>query len=230
MLAGGIPAYASVSHEHFTHNRGVAQLVMHPNWCQIAGHYVREYWMPWSTKRLPPRNEADTRLWFDSGHLAALGLAPAFSSMLGSAVKMVRIRRSRIDLAYSKAVAAAGEGKNNGPCSPGCTWCHCPIDAATRCIPPGDAWVRMTPFQRYLWEVDEVECKWTAFRRQFPTIKTLEIDWEEQLRPSHIEALVRCASPFPNCYTQLATLSSSASNPETWPQTRSESLSLCLVE
>lgn len=165
----------------------VAQLPLHKNWCEIGSHYLAEYWAPWVTAEtqdmssvLRPLHTSmagsrrGRRVWLDTGHLSAMALMPALETFHDGAARFIRLRRSRIHLAYSKALAVG-----SGPCSSRCTWCHCPLDGATRCIPPGRSWQQLSSFQQYLWEIDELECQWEAFRRSRPDAKVLELNWAE---------------------------------------------------
>lgn len=143
--------------------------------------------------------------WFDSGHLASLAIVPAFLSFLGrEKVKLVRLRRNRLDLAWSKAhsrstapagtgVEGAGSGSTvaGGPCSSACVWCLCPLDAATLCLPPGSVWGRLSYFQQFLWEADELECQWQSIIASNPKLQTLEVRLNQCTRPRR-RRLISC--------------------------------------
>eukprot|EP00039_Didymoeca_costata_P005760 m.84360 g.84360 ORF g.84360 m.84360 type:complete len:410 (-) comp12962_c0_seq2:829-2058(-) len=191
-------------HEHFPSNLAVTQLPIHPNYCSIAKLYIR---LKWVSGILQSTNMSSKSTFFDSGHLVSLSLFPAFHSYFGSRrqVKFVRLRRNRIDLAWSKAVSSTSKTSNQklgasrafrtagGPCSEKCTWCLCPLDAATMCLPPGKLWSQLTFFQQFLWEIDELECQWQKFllaRAELDLpVDYLDVDWDTEITTKHIASI-----------------------------------------
>ena len=126
---------------------------------------------------------------------------PAFVDGIGKAkVSLVRLRRNRVDLAYSKAVSTAkgiagasddsGPGDHTvGPCSVECHWCLCPLDASTHCVPLGRNWAAFTAFQRFLWEIDELECRWMALLKARPGLAHIAVDWDQRLTAASVERI-----------------------------------------
>ena len=131
---------------------------------------------------------------------------PAFVDGIGRGkVSLIRLRRNRIDLAYSKAVSTAkgmsigGASDDNGPrddhtvgpCSAACQWCLCPLDASTHCIPLGRIWGEFTAFQRFLWEIDELECRWMALLNARPGLSYITVDWDQRLTAASVQRIAR---------------------------------------
>ena len=56
--------------------------------------------------------------------------------------------------------------------------------AQAHLLPPppplsGDVWHKLTFFQQFLWEVDELECQWSSLVASRPTLKHTAIDWDK---------------------------------------------------
>eukprot|EP00041_Stephanoeca_diplocostata_P030419 m.919899 g.919899 ORF g.919899 m.919899 type:complete len:439 (+) comp23754_c0_seq19:102-1418(+) len=186
-----------ITFEGFPYNLAIRQLPMHPNTCAISMFYMNTYWWDGFMKDVM-RKSPWVSTWFDTGHLASM-VAGTLASVFGpDRVSFLRVRRNRLDLAYSKYVSVSHRGLTDqeddytlGPCSTACEWCLCPLDAATVCLPPGDVWAELTPFQKFLWEIDEVECVWRALQQEHPNIDVLEIDWDQHLTA---DAMARIAA------------------------------------
>ena len=62
------------------------------------------------------------------------------------------------------ALKLAIKRKKDGPCGTRCVYCVCPDDQRT-CLPVApNLWVKFSVFMKFLWMVDEVECRWHAFQ------------------------------------------------------------------
>jgi hypothetical protein len=186
-----------VKFENFASSLGVRQIQMHRNHCELGLYYLRTLWWPRLSDQLKQRQTMPQTV-FDSGHLFSL-LTQAFVDSLGKEnIGIVRLRRNRIDLAYSKAVSTAKQGLYKqedervlSPCSAACVWCLCPLDAETTCVPLGNEWALFTPFQRFLWEVDELECQWQMLLKHHPGLSYVEVDWQDKLSPSNLQTIAR---------------------------------------
>lgn len=162
---------------------------------------MREYWWPRIKPRLRLHSAAGAlpplRAWFDSGHLPSLSLAAPLHTFLGQhRTQFIRLRRKRLDVAWSKTVSASDIGEHatpgasvGGPCSAACVWCLCPLDAATICQPAAKQWHRLTVFQQFLWEVDEVECQWQSLLASRPELQYIDIDWEDEVTAQHLRSI-----------------------------------------
>lgn len=126
-----------ITFEGFPYNLAIRQLPMHPNTCAISMFYMNTYWWDGFMKDVFHKAPWITT-WFDTGHLASM-VAGTLASVFGrERVAFLRIRRNRLDLAYSKFVSVSHRGLTSteddytlGPCSTACEWCLCPLDAAT---------------------------------------------------------------------------------------------------
>lgn len=112
-----------------------------------------------------------------TGHLpSAWGLAPQLVSLLGERVKFVRLRRDRIMTAASlMALGPANEdpwGFNPQ------RWFPTPRAKWTRLRITQSAWAELNRFQRWLWYVDDMECRWQALRRMLRPKKVHETSLE----------------------------------------------------
>lgn len=183
------PASVLPEFERFPQNLAVQQVGIHSNFCPIGRLYLQSIWWRQKevTKVLSPAG-GGVRTWFDSGHLASFLLSQLVDVLGPRRLGLVRLRRKRLDIAYSKLISVRSEGLAEveddvgvGPCAQACVWCLCPFDAATVCLPPGAAWSRMTPFMRFLWEVDELECIWKTVLEQTPSLKTIEVNWSDKI-------------------------------------------------
>lgn len=107
-----------------------------------------------------------------TGHVpAAFGLIPALIRMLpAGSVRVLRLRRERLACAASLMALGPEEEDPWGGTTAGLTaapndrrrWFPTPNDGVTRLPAPG--WMRMNRFQRWLWYVDDIECRWQALR------------------------------------------------------------------
>jgi len=80
-------------------------------------------------------------------------------------------KRSGILLSHARTASclpcavAAIKRKKDGPCGSRCVYCACPEDQRV-CLPvKAPLWRKFTVYMRFLWMVDEVECRWNAFLR-----------------------------------------------------------------
>lgn len=124
-----------------------------------ARAFVRRYLLP-SVAELATR--AGKQCFVDFGHHVVFGhFLTALKAELGPRMTTVRLRRGRLDTATSYAV----KRKKDGPCGSRCVYCVCPGDQKV-CLPVKEAlWRRLTVYMKFLWMVDEVECRWHAYRQ-----------------------------------------------------------------
>jgi len=124
---------------------------------RAARAYVRRYFLP-SITELASRE--GKKCFVDFGHFVTFGhFLTALKVELGPRMTVVRLRRSRIDTAMSYTI----KRKKDGPCGSRCVYCMCP-DEQRVCLPVKEAlWRRLTVYMKFLWMVDEVECRWHAY-------------------------------------------------------------------
>lgn len=126
-----------------------------------------------------------------TGHLPmAFGLGPALVRNLPpGTVRVLRLRRERISTAVSLMAlgpesqdpwGATTERDSNGRLVQADTinrrWFPKPTDAMTRLHVDKDVWKNLNRFQRWLWYVDDVECRWQAFRQSLGS----KFSWMEE--------------------------------------------------
>jgi hypothetical protein len=155
---------------------------------------VRRYLLP-SLASLASR--AGKRCFVDLGHHVVFGhLLTALKVELGPRMTTVRLRRGRIDTAMSYAT----KRKKDGPCGSRCVYCVCPDDQRV-CLPMKEAlWRRLTVYMKFLWMVDEVECRWHAYHQDLKFLATnasapgkaasdeIEVSWTTDLE-THLKRL-----------------------------------------
>lgn len=207
--------------ERFPQNLAVQQIGLHMNYCSLGRLYLKSIWWPKKdVSNVLGAKSSQIRTWFDSGHLASFLLGQLVDVLGPHRLGFVRLRRNRIDLAYSKMVSVRAEGLQEieddfgfGPCAQSCVWCFCPLDAATVCLPPGSVWSKMTPFMRFLWEVDELECLWRLVLQNAPSLRTLEVNWSDKISATHLEAIANFLGiPFATSANRDESTNTSARN------------------
>jgi hypothetical protein len=168
-----LPPGFGVSHEVEADMPLLVTVPWNITYCKDALKYTVERKVPKIINLMLARKQ---HTWIEAGHQTLLGVIPALSQVLGKRARFVRVRRNRIDVAYSYAQ------KGQGPCSPTCKFCLCPLDPLARCPVDGLIWRSLSVFQQYLWFVDELECQWQAFLASAPadTIFT-EINWDKAI-------------------------------------------------
>eukprot|EP00730_Choanoeca_flexa_P009692 TRINITY_DN1289_c0_g1_i1.p1 TRINITY_DN1289_c0_g1~~TRINITY_DN1289_c0_g1_i1.p1 ORF type:complete len:378 (+),score=22.38 TRINITY_DN1289_c0_g1_i1:234-1367(+) len=179
-----------VLHEQEPDLQGVMHLTFQPDFCTRALDYVINRKVPHLLRTLERKNG---RVLYQSGHTVNSGLLPALLAYLGPHVKLVRLRRDRIDTAWSWSK------KPTGPCNR-CWNCACPFDLNTRCPIDGQHWDQMTRFEQYLWTIDEVECLWQSIRHQFPDVPVYQLDWYGKVNVVHMAALAKFLLPSAHFY------------------------------
>lgn len=127
--------------------------------------------------RLLEHHQHSTHLVY-TGHIpTAFGLFPILLDLLpAGSVRLLRLRRDRLATALSLMALGpetedpwSGDSHNHDTSSekagPFCNrrWFPTPWDAHVR-LNPGQ-WGSMNRFQRWLWYVDDVECRWHALKR-----------------------------------------------------------------
>ena len=159
-----------VLHEQEVDRHFVSSLPLREDFCDAALEYVVKRKIPKLLSRMTKQTTV-----FQAGHQVIMGLLPALLHYLGPAVQLVRLRRNRVDTAYSF------DHKNVGPCDGHCVFCPCPLDFNTRCPIDGEHWGQLSVHEQYLWAVDEVECVWQSIQRQFPAVPSFELDWDQHI-------------------------------------------------
>lgn len=135
-----------------------------------VARYVKHHKLPFYHMLL--RRHAATRLVY-TGHVpTAFGTIPAIvNAMPVGSVRVIRIRRDRLQTAASLMALGPEEQDSwmGGPVTDRTNrrWFPTPWDAHTRLKVRMDVWERLNRFQRYLWYVDDVECRWQAFLNEF---------------------------------------------------------------
>ena len=178
-----------ITHETEADKEAVKKIPWSRDYCQKARDYVVDQKIPHLEKILEGIEQRDRTgdnqpgTFFGSGHQIALGMIPALIDVLGDSAKFVRLRRNKMDVAYSYAQ------KNGGPCTHRCIFCLCPLDAAARMPIPGGLWEELSIYQRYLWFVDELEGQWQAVLRRSPGINYIEMDWDKKIEPEEFARL-----------------------------------------
>ena len=162
----------SVQHETDPDKGRLVRIPWTTNYCSDGMAYVAERKVNKIVHVLRARKQ---HTWIESGHQNMLGELPGLAQMLGKQVRFVRMRRNRLDVAYSYAQ------KGEGPCSPACIYCLCPLDAIARCPVDGQTWGMLTLFQQYLWFVDELECQWQALVHNEPGIVRTDLNWDKSI-------------------------------------------------
>jgi hypothetical protein len=122
-----------------------------------ARAFVRRYFLPSIIERTLAARKT---CFVDIGHHTLFGhFMSALKLELGPRMKAVRLRRARLDTANSYTM----KRKKDGPCGTRCFYCLCPDEQRSCLHVKADLWRRLTVFMRFLWMVDEVECRWHAF-------------------------------------------------------------------
>ncbi len=155
--------------------RGLASMRDEAAFNASADAYVRGakavYW-----NHLLERHNA-TRLVY-TGHLAGVfGLAPSIWRAHRGRVRFVRLRRGRIATALS-LMALGPEDEDPWSVRPR-RWFPTPAAPFARLRVEPAAWERFNRFQRWLWFVDDVECRWQALRREVDADALWEVSLEE---------------------------------------------------
>jgi len=125
---------------------------------RAARAFVRRFYLP---SLIGTTLAAGKSCFADFGHHTLFGhLLPALKRELKERMAVVRLRRARLDTAMSYAV----KRKKDGPCGSRCVYCPCPEEQRS-CLPvPVQLWRKFTVFMKFLWMIDEVECRWHYFQ------------------------------------------------------------------
>lgn len=161
-----------------------------------AARHVRRQLIPALAARLTAAGDvAHTAVY--TGHVPlAYGLGPALADALGTRLRVVRLRRERLATALSlmalgppeedawtsdvavPAVAAGLAGGGAGTSSRGLRWFPVPSAPFVALRVEAPVWSRLNRFQRYLWYVDDIECRWQRLRSRLTEAQTLELQLE----------------------------------------------------
>eukprot|EP01147_Barroeca_monosierra_P002813 gene2813-5656_t len=178
---GRVPKGFIVVHENEPDKAFLKHLAFSNEYCNEALEYVYNQKLPFMLRALDKQN---AHTYFAAGHQIILGILPALADILGHRAKFVRLRRSRLDTAYSFFQ------KRVGPCHKLCIYCICPLDPIARCpITSSVLWNQLNTFQQYLWAVDEVECQWQSLMNARPEIEYMELNWKDSLPTSAMQQL-----------------------------------------
>jgi hypothetical protein len=138
---------------------------------ESARKFLKETKIPYY-KRVLARHGA--RLLVYTGHLPMVfGLGPLLVEELAPArVRILRLRRDRISSALSLMALGPEEedpwspltGENDSPAGLNRRWFPVPSSIVTRLRVAPVNFLAMNRFQRWLWYVDDVECRWQALR------------------------------------------------------------------
>jgi hypothetical protein len=168
-----LPPGFGVSHEVEADKPYLVTVPWNRTYCEDGLKYTAERKVPRIVNLMRARKQ---HTWIEAGHQTLLGIIPALSQVLGKRARFVRMRRNRIDVAYSFAQ------KGQGPCSPTCKFCLCPLDPLVRCPVDGLIWRSMSVFQQFLWFVDELECQWQSFLSSSPDeVVVTELNWDKAI-------------------------------------------------
>lgn len=163
-----------IVHRHY---RPLASLPDEAHFNVSADYYIRHTKIPFYESLLRQQNA--TRLVY-TGHVpTAFGLAPSLIRNLPKGcVRFLRIRRDRIATAVSLMALGPEQQdpwgstsndtnsltKADQVASVDTRWFPRPSDALVRLQVPVRTWASLNRFQRWLWYVDDVECRWQALR------------------------------------------------------------------
>lgn len=185
-MFGDIKSFSEIfiTHEMEADKQKVKTISWYGDYCATALDYVINEKLPKMTSVLDATKK---NIYFQSGHQVILGLVPALIQILGDSAKFIRLRRNKLDVAYSYAQKAGG------PCTARCIFCLCPLDSATKLAVTGDIWEQFSVYQKYLWFVDEVEAQWQSLLLEYPDINRVELDWNKTLTPEHFTTIAHFA-------------------------------------
>ena len=121
---------------------------------------------------LKATTEGATNLTFvDMGHHINLGLMEPLAWLLRPAISFVRVIRSRFGTARSFFA------EKKWPCGAG-MWTLCPTTHPDIVLMPTDqVWSSLSPVQRNLWYIDEVEARWQRLLSTSPGLSHLTVRW-----------------------------------------------------
>ena len=109
-----LPSGYFITHELGEDRELLRQIPWGQQWCDAAIKYVIE-------KKLPEMEGvlhfSNLHTYFSSGHQIILGLLPALVKVLGNNAKFIRLRRNRLNTAYSYATE-----KQTDPCHVRCSF------------------------------------------------------------------------------------------------------------
>lgn len=161
-----------------------------------AARHVRRQLLPALAARLAAAGDAAHTAIY-TGHVPlAYGLGPALADALGTRLRVVRLRRERLATVVSlmalgppeedawtadvavPAVAAGVAGGGAGASSRGLRWFPVPSAPFVALRVEAPVWSRLNRFQRYLWYVDDIECRWQRLRSRLADDQTLELQLE----------------------------------------------------
>lgn len=168
-----------------THEREHATLrarhIVHTDYVRIANErteagfntsmseYVRNIKVPFYNAQLKKNNAS---VYVHTGHVPGMfGLIPALIELIhrrnSGRVKVLRLRRDRIQTALSLMALGPPEEDpwSSSSAAGNKRWFSAPSHAHVRLRVSGDMWGSMNRLQRYLWVVDDLECRWQCLIR-----------------------------------------------------------------
>ncbi|CAM9284178.1 unnamed protein product [Phaeothamnion confervicola] len=157
-------------------------------WMNQSAYEIHSEILPGIEKLL---RVSTAEVYVDLGHQFATGclLIDPLIEALGPALCMVRIRRQRLDVAYSLA-----SGSHGPPCNPTQSywWFVCRTRDAALYV-DDDRWSALDPFQQHLWVTDEIEAQWQLLLLRQPQLRHFDLDWDAALEQRHFELVARLA-------------------------------------
>ncbi|CAM9383972.1 unnamed protein product [Phaeothamnion confervicola] len=162
--------------------------VSRDEWYAASVRELRERVVPGMEAAMAIRGAAT---YMDLGHHFAAGclLFEAIAAELGDELCVVRIRRARLEVAYSMTNSHREKygDLGIGPCGGKRQdfWVVCRTTDSVLHL-SDEQWEALTRFQRWLWAIDEMEARWVLLRRQFPQLRTTDVRWSDELRPEHL--------------------------------------------
>ncbi|GJQ09068.1 hypothetical protein GpartN1_g859.t1 [Galdieria partita] len=136
---------------------------------QELERYVMSHLIPFMESNL---KATGTRRYFYTGHVPfTFGLADYLLQHIQAPVKIIRVRRGRIPLALSLLSMGPEEEdpwvENNSVSKYKKRWLPSPTDPIVKLSGSSLVWSRLNRFQKYLWVVDDTECRWQYFKRRY---------------------------------------------------------------
>jgi len=183
------PAAIKFEYEH-GNKASVMKKILHPAMLINDTHAVKNYVV---TKKIPAMvmemDHSGKRIWADTGHQITLGMMEHLIDALGSQIRVVRLRRHRLDTAAS----FSGDANKKDPCkyAPNENHMHyCPFNKVARIqLPRAAMWDSLNLFQKYLWWVDEVEARWQWILRTRPPFPYIEIDYSTRMGVKELQRI-----------------------------------------
>jgi len=156
--------------------REVVEKVFRPyarsNDTEMGRKFISTIKLPMIERRLRDANNA--QVYFQTGHAPlAFGLGELIIEAVGTdAFSVVRLRRDRIPNALSMMALGPESEDPWAPVGPGGDtsrrrWFPKPTDYHVKLRPSVEVWKSFNRFQKYLWLVDDTECRWQSLKQEY---------------------------------------------------------------